>query len=67
MCISPPELALPIRVMATKQYWIDGREKELRQQVLQELEHYQQLQRAWGLGSLKLKRRRGMLEIWADY
>ena len=26
----PPELRLPIRVMAMKQYWIDVREKELR-------------------------------------
>jgi len=43
--------------MAMKQYWIDVREKELRQQVLQELHHYHRVQQAWGLGSLKLKRR----------
>ena len=53
--------------MATKQYWIEEREKDLRQQVLQELVHHQELQRAWALGPLQLYRHRGMLEIWAYY
>ena len=53
--------------MATKQYWIEEREKDLRQQVLQELVHHQELQRAWALGPLQLYRRRGMLEILAYY
>ena len=53
--------------MATKQYWIEEQEKELTQQVLQELDHYHQVQRALGLGSLKLKPRRAVLEIWAEY
>ena len=53
--------------MATKQYWIEEGEKDLRQQVLQELVHHQELQRAWALGPLQLYRRRGMLEILAYY
>ena len=42
-------------------------EKELRQQVLQELRQYYRVQQAWGLGSLKLKRQQAMLDIWAEY
>ena len=53
--------------MAMKQYWIDVREKELRQQILQELHYYHRVRQAWGLGPLKLKRRQAILDIWAEY
>ena len=59
------ELAEPIQMMAKKQYWIEEREKDLRQQVLKELKHHQDLQRAWALGPLQLYRRQGILEISA--
>jgi len=59
----PPELALSIRTMATKQFWIKEKEKELRQQVVEELHHYHRVRQACGLGCLTLYRRRGMLDI----
>lgn len=31
------------------------------------LHQYYRVQQAWGLGSLKLKRRQAMLDIWAEY
>lgn len=63
----PPELRLPIKEMAMKQYWKDERDKELRQRVLDEMHHYHQVRQAWGLGPLKLYRRQGILNIWAKY
>jgi len=63
----PPELALPIRTMATKHFWIEEKEKELRQQVVEELHHYHRVRQAWGLGRLTLYQRRGMLDIWGTY
>ena len=57
--------------MAIHQFWIDDRERELRQQLLEELAHYHRLRRCWGLGPLKLKHRQGgrqgSIEIWANY
>ena len=54
--------------MAIKQYWIDRCEKELRQQILQELQYYHRLRQAWGLGPLKLRRSKGgLLDIWVEY
>ena len=51
-----------------KQYWIDRCEKELRQQILQELQYYHRLCQAWGLGPLKLRRSKGgLLDIWVEY
>lgn len=53
--------------MAINQYWIEERDKELMQQALQELQHYHRVSQAWGLGPLKLSRRKGILHIWAEY
>jgi len=66
----PPELALPIRTMAIKQFWIDEREKELRQQLLQDIVNYRKLREAWGLGPIKLLKSQGILQIkgvFVDY
>ena len=53
--------------MARYQFWIDAQERELRQQLFEELAHYHRLRRAWGLGPLKIRHRQGSIEIWADY
>ena len=53
--------------MAMNQYWKDERAKELRQCVLDEMHHYHRVRQAWGLGGLKVYRRQGRVNIWADY
>ena len=35
--------------------------------MLQELVNYHRVRLAWGLGPLKIKRRQGTLDIWAEY
>ena len=53
--------------MAIHQAWLGEREKEIREQFLEELTHYYRLQQAWGLGPLKLSWRKGVLQIWGQY
>ena len=35
--------------------------------MLQELVNYHRVRRAWGLGPMKIKRRQGTVDIWAEY
>ena len=52
--------------MAIRQTWLEERKKEIREELLEELKNYQRLRQVWGLGPLKLSRRKGLLEIWGQ-
>ena len=53
--------------MVIRQAWLEEREKEIKEQFLQELNNYHRLQQPWSLGQFKLSRRKGLLEIRGQY
>ena len=53
--------------MAFRQAWLDEREREIRQQFLEELRNYHRVQQVWDLEPLKSSRRKGVLQIWAQF
>ena len=53
--------------MTIKQFWIDERENDLRQQLLHDIVNYHKLREAWGLGPIKLLKRQGILQIQGVY